>query len=58
MPDLGIIPAVGLKPYVTQNEAGRITEPLVCVPTVIGTWFAATAAAYPLEDPPGVLSKS
>ena len=36
MPDLDIIPAVGLKPYVPQNEAGRITEPLVCVPTAIG----------------------
>ena len=29
-------------------------EPSVCVPTAIGTMPAATAAAEPLDDPPGV----
>ena len=31
-----------------------MTEPLVCVPIASGTMPAATAAAEPLEDPPGV----
>ena len=38
-----------------QKEAGLITDPLVCVPTARGIMFAATAAADPLEEPPGVL---
>ncbi len=37
-----------------KNAAGRITEPLVCVPTATGTWPAATEAAEPEEEPPGV----
>ena len=45
---------LGLKPTTPQNAAGRITEPLVCVPTATGTWSAATAAADPEEEPPGV----
>src|SRR5512141_2886497 len=37
-----------------QNAAGRMTEPLVCVPSAPATNPAATAAADPLDDPPGV----
>jgi hypothetical protein len=37
-----------------QNAAGRITEPTVWVPRASGTMKSATAAAEPLEEPPGV----
>ena len=37
-----------------QNEAGRITEPAVCEPKPSGTMPSATAAADPLDEPPGV----
>ncbi len=50
----GMRPWVGLKPTTPQNEAGRITEPLVCDPMAPGTMWAATAAADPLDEPPGV----
>ena len=33
-----------------------MTEPLVWVPIASGTMRAATAAAEPLEEPPGVCS--
>jgi hypothetical protein len=48
------VPAVGLKPIVPQYEAGLSMEPMVCVPSATGTIPQATAAAEPLEDPPGV----
>ena len=51
-------PWLGLKPTTPQNAAGRITEPLVCEPIAPGTMPAATAAAEPLEEPPGVRSGS
>ena len=35
-----------------------MTEPIVCVPRANGTMPAATAAAEPLEDPPGVCRRS
>ena len=47
------VPAVGLKPIVPQYEAGLSMEPMVCVPSATGTIPQATAAAEPLEDPPG-----
>ena len=47
-------PNVGLNPMTPQNAAGRITEPPVCVPTASGTMPAATAAAEPCDEPPGV----
>ena len=53
-PVRGISPALGLKPTTPQNEAGRMSEPFVCVPTASGTMPAATAAAEPLDEPPGV----
>src|ERR1700761_4776499 len=46
----------GLIAATPQNEAGRITEPPVCVPSAIGSMPAATAAAEPEDEPPGVCS--
>src|SRR5918997_3634091 len=40
-----------------QYEAGRMTEPPVCVPSASGTMPAATAAAEPDEEPPGVCAR-
>src|SRR5205823_2658165 len=37
-----------------QKAAGRIVEPMVCVPSARGQKPAATAAAEPLLEPPGV----
>src|SRR3954470_1876319 len=45
-------------PNTPQNAAGRITEPLVWLPSASGTMPAATAAAEPLELPPGVRAGS
>ena len=53
-PERGITPAVGLIEKVPQKEAGRLTDPMVCEPTANGARPAATAAADPDEDPPGV----
>ena len=53
-PVYGIVPRVGLKPAMPQKAAGRIIEPLVCVPIAASTWPAATAAADPDDEPPGV----
>ncbi len=50
-------PKVGLKPTMPQNEAGRITEPLVWVPMASGAMPAATAAAEPEDEPPGVCAR-
>ena len=51
-------PCAGLKPATPQNEAGRITDPAVWVPYASGTIPAATAAALPLDEPPGVRAGS
>ena len=48
----------GLIAATPQNAAGRITEPPVWVPMVSGTMPAATAAADPDDDPPGVRARS
>src|SRR3954454_13053208 len=53
-PSNGMRPKVGLNPHTPQYDAGRITEPSVCVPIANGTIPAATAAAEPAELPPGV----
>src|SRR5438067_4235786 len=42
--------------YTPQKDAGRITEPAVWLPSASDTMCAATAAAEPLEEPPGVCS--
>src|SRR6266511_3352944 len=54
MPWRGMSPCVGLSPYTPQYAAGRIVEPPVWLPSASGTMPAATAAADPLDDPPGV----
>src|SRR5204862_3807431 len=42
------------KPTMPQYAAGRITEPPVWLPSVTATMPAATAAAEPDDEPPGV----
>ena len=54
IPPICNVPTVGLKPTVPQYEAGLSMEPMVCVPSATGTIPQATAAAEPLEEPPGV----
>src|SRR3954451_18251755 len=54
MPTVGSIRNDGFIAATPQNEAGRITEPPVCVPSASGIMPAATAAAEPDDDPPGV----
>ncbi len=41
-----------------QYAAGRIVEPPVWLPIAIGTMPAATAAAEPEDEPPGVCARS
>src|SRR5690606_1983661 len=53
MPARCTCPKVGLKPTTPLNAAGRMMDPPVCVPIARGTIPAATAAADPLDDPPG-----
>ena len=52
------VPNVGLNPTTPQYEAGRRIDPCVCDPSASGTIPAATAAADPLELPPGVRLRS
>src|SRR4051795_6538964 len=47
---------VGFSPATPQNDAGRMIEPPVCVPIAPRHIPLATAAADPLDDPPGVRS--
>ena len=49
-------PNVPLNPVTPQYDAGRSTDPIVWVPSANGIMPAATAAAEPLELPPGVWS--
>ena len=53
-PKRSIKPKLGLIAKTPQNAAGRITDPPVWVPMANGSRFAATTAADPEEDPPGV----
>src|SRR5215475_3206440 len=53
MPAIGSSRYDGLNAATPQYEAGRITEPPVWVPTVIGSMPAATLAADPADEPPG-----
>src|SRR6266487_3187217 len=53
-PARGITPKLGLNPITPQYAAGRITDPAVCVPRASATMPSPTAAAEPLDDPPGV----
>src|SRR5258707_9059994 len=54
IPAGGNRPKLGFKPTTPQYAAGRITDPPVCVPIASGTMKSATAAAEPLDEPPGV----
>ena len=45
---------VGLNAKVPQKLPGRIIEPAVWVPSAMSACPSATAAADPLDDPPGV----
>src|SRR6185295_19893702 len=47
-------PSVGLIPQIPANAAGWRIEPPVSVPVAPGASRAATAAAEPPDDPPGV----
>src|ERR1043166_7042898 len=57
MPMLGNSRYDGLKPATPQKLAGLITEPPVCVPVAIGKKPAATPAAEPDDEPPGVWAR-
>ena len=50
---VGCRPAANASAATLPQAAGRITEPPVCVPIASGTMKSATAAAEPLDDPPG-----
>jgi hypothetical protein len=45
---------VGFIPAMPQNDAGRSTDPIVWLPIANGAMPAATAAAEPLDEPPGL----
>src|SRR5262245_57676202 len=47
----------GISDGMPQNAAGLPTEPTVCDPIAAGHMRAATAAADPLLDPPGVCAR-
>lgn len=53
-PRVGHAPTGATYPATPQNEAGLVSDPAVCDPRARGTTPAATAAAEPLEEPPGV----
>src|SRR5205807_7364722 len=53
-PSVLIRAKVGLNPTTPQNAAGRMTDPFVCEPIAACTTRAETAAADPIEEPPGV----
>ncbi len=46
-------PQLGFSANTPQNDAGRMVEPAVWVPSASGTCQSATAAADPAEEPPG-----
>src|SRR5688572_17087092 len=51
------IPYVGLHPAIPQYDAGRVIEPPVCEPSAPRHIPVATAAAEPLDEPPGVCAR-
>src|SRR5438309_6928210 len=56
MPVVGMAPVVGLSPNVPHIAEGIRIEPPVSDPSASGTIPAATAAADPPLDPPGMRS--
>jgi len=57
-PAVEIRPPVGLKPTAPEKAPGRMVEPFVWLPIAPGMTPAATAAAEPIDDPPGVRARS
>ena len=57
MPPSGNRPYVGLHPAMPQYDAGRVIEPPVCEPSAPRHMPVATAAAEPLDEPPGVRAR-
>mmetsp|Transcript_5624 Transcript_5624/g.23826 ORF Transcript_5624/g.23826 Transcript_5624/m.23826 type:complete len:293 (-) Transcript_5624:450-1328(-) len=55
-PRMETAPCVGLNPNTPQYDAGTRTLPAVSVPSAKSQKPAATAAALPLDDPPGMRS--
>ena len=51
-------PWVGFSATLPQKPAGRMIDPPTWVPMAVGSMRAATAAAEPEEEPPGVRSRS
>src|SRR5262245_26074643 len=54
----GTRPKLGFSPTLPQNAAGMRIDPAPSVPTLSGPSPAATAAAVPPDEPPGVLAGS
>ena len=54
----GTTPPPGLIPTSPVQADGMRIEPMPSLPCAIGTMPAASAAAEPPEDPPGVRSRS
>lgn len=54
MPSRGMLFQDAFMAKTPVYDAGRITLPAVCIPKLSGTWQSATAAADPVEEPPGV----
>ena len=48
---------MGFRAATPQKAAGRSVEPVVWLPSAAGTIPAPTAAADPLLEPPGLLSR-
>src|SRR5262249_17430960 len=57
-PAYGSSPKEGFSAATPKKEAGPIVEPPVCVPIANGKNPAATAAAEPEDEPPGVRAES
>ena len=54
----GTRPKLGFRPKLPQKAAGMRTDPAPSVPTLSGPRPAATAAAVPPDEPPGVRDRS
>ena len=54
IPAIGSTPRVGFKPTRPQYAAGMRAEPSVSVPSAAAQYPAASAAAEPPLDPPGL----
>src|SRR5215469_1458461 len=57
MPRMSIRPYVALNPTTPQHAAGNRQDPIASVSSVAKHNPQATAAAEPLDEPPGIYSK-